>query len=88
MNGKHTAKLTSHVAGLERRLLLVQVWLNLPNKAIIHWIDLSTNFIQWTLRKLHTKDITELDVINGFPVLWKEYLEVTGKTDSVDIATL
>jgi len=75
---------------ISARLHDIQKWLGFPDEFREAWIKLGVDFLEWALAKCKTtssssnKPETVVPVRTQFPVLWRQFLNDTGKTDQVD----
>ncbi|KAL3860311.1 hypothetical protein ACJMK2_010450 [Sinanodonta woodiana] len=63
----------------------IQKWLDLDHETTASWKDLAIKAMKWILHKLNQGDITQEEVQDKFPIVWKKFLECNGETDRIEV---
>ncbi|PVD21072.1 hypothetical protein C0Q70_19238 [Pomacea canaliculata] len=80
-----TFSVSSFVKKTEKRLNEIQTWLNLDDENIAAWKDLGIGFLKWAVSGVQSHSIDHHAIGDKFPVLWKQYLEESGKCDKMKV---
>lgn len=67
---------------METRMNEIQKWLSLDDTTLQDWKNLANKFLSWTLHKFET-DFTWDNIIDKYPVTWKQFLEENKETDHI-----
>ncbi|XP_022336663.2 uncharacterized protein LOC111132968 [Crassostrea virginica] len=67
---------------MEKRMNEIQKWLSLDDATLQDWKNLANSFLSWTLHKFE-KDFTWDNIIDKYPVTWKQFLKESKETDRI-----
>ncbi|XP_061163447.1 uncharacterized protein LOC133172548 [Saccostrea echinata] len=69
---------------MEKRIDEIQRWLSLDDETTQDWKNLANKFLSWTLNKFEV-DFTWDNIIDKYPVTWKQFLEENNETDRISV---
>ncbi|XP_074646130.1 uncharacterized protein LOC141902347 [Tubulanus polymorphus] len=65
------------------RILEIRTWLKLDDDTTSIWQGLAINYIRWCLRNFESSKVSQEEIIDKFPDLWKRFLAENDETDEI-----